>query len=573
MKIPASSGFRLKPEEDPQTGLRSFDILPNRISVNVEREYHDLSLGIKHTNSTAAWRVEAWRRTDDRISYEDILKRMVPDPGYANGAGLELPEANALSNQCRRQCRKPLGNWVDYSRRPDCHQTELLCLERLTHHNVKYNTVLQVCELDPTRIVKLKLVRKTKDENSGLQAVPVIVTPQNIAETTLPIDTFLTEGEKMRGGAEMDWEMERAFELLLTLQERARNHGAAHTDWANHNRLGKACVPETWYDRARNDRTGDGITTEERTYDGGCQVCGWSSPQEKYLLEMVKEDHAVANTANTSPKRTREDAFPKDDPAGDGPKTPQLDYHVCFVEDDDSDAIGYTTDVELPKENSNTPDPVQGKPAKRTAKKLKIEEHGVASSSPPSICSPYGFMPPGMAVQLTTTRSVTPHDPASLDDYNFATPGSTLDAEPTNIFMDITPPLNATKYTSTAFDNHSSRPACWYEASNTFDYDSSINEDYPAYNGENASLSATLPPSPPAESYWGSFRSDAGTLASSIPSVHNTIPESPQANTSTQSPQLNEITDLSSYFDDATMYSTPSVYDGYIPQYDLDPFI
>ena len=130
--------------------------------------------------------------------------------------------------------------------------------------------------------------------------------------------------------------MERAFGLLLTLQERARNHGFEHSDWANLKRLGEPCLPETWF-----DRTGKAID-QQKTYDGGCQVCGWSSPKENLLLRMVEEEHTHVTTANTSPKRTRVDAFPEDDAAGDGSKMPRLDYHVCFVEDDDSDAGPHT---------------------------------------------------------------------------------------------------------------------------------------------------------------------------------------------------------------------------------------
>ena len=489
---------------------------------------------------------------------------MVVDPDFANGAGLVKPEANALSNQCQRQCRKPLGHWVDYSRRPDPHKTELVCLERLTFHNIKYNTVLQVCELDPTRIVKLKLVRKTKDDTSGLKAVPLTVTPQNIEETTLPIDTFLTEEQKMHGGAEMDWEMQRAFELLLTLQERVRNHGFEHTNWANMKRLGKTCLPETWF-----DRTLKGIN-KKKTYDGGCQVCGWSSPKEQLLLKMVDEDHAIARTGDTSPKRTHEDAFPEEFPAGGRPKMPQLDYHVCFIEDDDSDAVAYTTDVELPEEDSNTPVAVQNKPARRTAKKIKTEQYGIDFSSPASIRPQYEFMPPGMAVPLNTMRSFTPHGTACPNGYAYATPRRALDAEPNNNFMDITPPLNATKYTSAIFANNSSQPVYRYEASTKFDYGASIYETYDDHSRASASSSVTLPPSPPEANYWGNFRSEADTLVSSVPSVLNTFPESPEASTSAQT---SELSDLSNHFDEATMYSTPSVYDGYIPQDDLDSFV
>ena len=491
---------------------------------------------------------------------------MVVDPDFANGAGLVKPEANALSNQCQRQCRKPLGHWVDYSRRPDPHKTELVCLERLTYHNIKYNTVLQVCELDPTRIVKLKLVRKTKDETSGLKAVPVTVTPQNIAETTLPIDMFLTEQQKARGGAEMDWEMERAFGLLLTLQERARNHGFEHSDWANLKRLGEPCLPETWF-----DRTGKAID-QQKTYDGGCQVCGWSSPKENLLLRMVEEEHTHVTTANTSPKRTRVDAFPEDDAAGDGSKMPRLDYHVCFVEDDDSDAVAYATDVELPKEDSTAPVAVQSKRVKRTAKKIKTEQYGIDFSSPASRRPPYGFMPPGMAVSPYTT-TFTPLDAAHPYHYAYTTPRWTLDPEPINNFMDITPPLNATMYTSATFANSSSRPVYRYGASTKFDYGSSLHEDYGDHNSASVSSSMTLPPSPPEGSYWGSFRSEADTLASSVPSVLNTFPESPEANASAQPSELNDVNDLLTHFDEATMYSTPSVYEGYTPQDDMDRFV
>ena len=139
--------------------------------------------------------------------------------------------------------------------------------------------------------------------------------------------------------------------------------------------------------------------------------------------------------------------------------------------------------------------------------------------------------------------------------------------------MDITPPLNATMYTSATFANSSSRPVYRYGASTKFDYGSSLHEDYGDHNSASVSSSMTLPPSPPEGSYWGSFRSEADTLASSVPSVLNTFPESPEANASAQPSELNDVNDLLTHFDEATMYSTPSVYEGYTPQDDMDRFV
>lgn len=258
----------------------------------------------------AGWRIEAWRRMDPRIGYDDILDRMVEDPSFADGEGLIKPNTGSLSNQCHRKCRKLLSLAATGQTRDESHKTTVEALENLTWHNIRYNTILPISAIDPERIVKLMFVKKNdKNSSSSYKVKAMAETPDNLHETTLPIDYFLTDKEKSneevikRAGREprLPKKMDKAFKTLLMLQERAMIHGFKH--WSE---LGKDCVPRTWNDRVKEkDHTNEvvdltkednedtkKVEQKETFYDGGCEVCTWRSQEEIILGQKRRHDSA-----------------------------------------------------------------------------------------------------------------------------------------------------------------------------------------------------------------------------------------------------------------------------------------
>ncbi|RMZ80526.1 hypothetical protein DV737_g2929, partial [Chaetothyriales sp. CBS 132003] len=151
--------------------LRSFEILPQRIGIDIK-----------------GWLIEAWRRLDPRISYEDIIERMTADPEFCQGKGLIIPSKNSLQMHTLRSCRKLLGYWQLEGQKEEPSRAMVEAIERLTPSNLLYNTVLPICESDPNRLVKLKFERKTED--GQFKAVPLVVTADNINKVTLPLDFF-----------------------------------------------------------------------------------------------------------------------------------------------------------------------------------------------------------------------------------------------------------------------------------------------------------------------------------------------------------------------------------------------
>ncbi|EXJ93122.1 hypothetical protein A1O3_01679 [Capronia epimyces CBS 606.96] len=257
---------------DGGTPLRALEVLPRHISVDVE-----------------GWLVETWRRIDSRIRYSDILDRMVADPTFG-GIGLKKPSPNILQNNCGRGCRKLLNTWTGHINREEPHRTEVEAIEELTSHHLTYNTVLDVSELFPTRLVKVKLVQRVDYSPLHVEKYEVSVT--NWQHTTLPLDHFIRgAGPRVNNG--MDNAKLTAWELLLVLQERARNHDLQH--WS---KLPNSCLPVTWFERTRNKQE------PNDTFDGGCDLCTWSSD---YAAATPEVDSAKQKTNTTQTKRRAED--------------------------------------------------------------------------------------------------------------------------------------------------------------------------------------------------------------------------------------------------------------------------
>ncbi|EXJ91335.1 hypothetical protein A1O1_04447 [Capronia coronata CBS 617.96] len=251
--------------------LRRFEILPRHISVDVE----------------AGWLIETWRRLDPRIRFHDILDRMVADPSYGGGIGLVKPNPNILQNYCRRGCRRLLKSWTEHGRRLEAHRAGVEALENLTSLNFTYNTVLDVCELMPNRLVKVKFTQKVP--HGQLRVEKQEVSLANWEHTTLALDHFVKD--VARGYHSLVDEAQLAtWELLLMLQERARKHGLPH--WS---KLPKSCLPVTWFDRTRiKPRPND-------TFDGGCDVCTWR-PTSQTDAEADVTIPATAATRTVTPK-------------------------------------------------------------------------------------------------------------------------------------------------------------------------------------------------------------------------------------------------------------------------------
>lgn len=265
--------------------IRQFEILPRNISLDVP-----------------GWMVEAWRRLDTRIGYQDILDRQYADPDL----GLKKHTKNALQNHCRRECRKVLNTWVEYGRRDEPHRTEVEAIEGLSYDNIRLNTTLKPSEVFIGRLVKVRLERRVED---GLYyAAPREVTTENWRETTLPLDHFLPDGQRR----EMTPKMHAALEMYLILMERAAVHGYVH--WS---KLDRHCLPVTWYDRTALK------SVPNNTYDGGCATCTWcldrAAPATPDVKVKAEELWATPKGSKRRRSESRQDMWD----LGDTPKTPK----------------------------------------------------------------------------------------------------------------------------------------------------------------------------------------------------------------------------------------------------------
>lgn len=105
--------------------------------------------------------------------------------------------------------------------------------------------------------------------------------------------------------------MDAAWEMSLLLNERARMHGKQH--WS---KLGRQCLPITWFDRLKKEKK----TNANPTYDGGCSICSWTEgrdegftfnqEQEDYLFTPRKRIRASSDSNSDEPlfkkrKRTK----------------------------------------------------------------------------------------------------------------------------------------------------------------------------------------------------------------------------------------------------------------------------
>jgi hypothetical protein len=227
--------------------------------------------------------IEAWRRIDSRISYQDILDRQRSDPDYG-GIGLKKSTPNALQNHCRRACRKILNNWVEYGRRDEPHRTEVEAIEELDYDNIVNNTVLNESAGFLGRLVKVRFQRLSDD---GLwHAEKMEVTEANIQETTYDINHFC--GSALPGISEtnlMTKCMVAAWEMSILLQERASVHGKQH--WS---KLDKQCLPTSWFDRLQQHQR----TVANVTFDGGCAVCTWTEGREDAVVPTKQKQRTVS---------------------------------------------------------------------------------------------------------------------------------------------------------------------------------------------------------------------------------------------------------------------------------------
>ena len=268
--------------------IRHFEILPRHISIDAP-----------------GWLVEAWRRLDTRIGYQDILDRQYADPSL----GLKKLTKNALQNHCRRECRKVLNTWVEYGRRNEPHRTEVESIEGLSYENITFNTTLKRSLIFSNRLVKVRLERKVED---GLYyAIPLEVTIENWRETTLPLGHFLPDGPPM----DMTPEMHAAWEMYLILTERAAVHGYEH--WS---KLDRSCLPVSWYDRTRTK------SVPNDTYDGGCDICTWSLDREILSSPDIKLEPDEPSLTTKARKRRRSGSRAELWDLGDTPKAPKRRY-------------------------------------------------------------------------------------------------------------------------------------------------------------------------------------------------------------------------------------------------------
>jgi hypothetical protein len=268
--------------------IRQFEILPRNISLDVP-----------------GWLVEAWRRLDTRIGYQDILDRQYADPNL----GLKKHTKNALQNHCRRECRKVLNTWVEYGRRDEPHRTEVEAIEGLSYENIQLNTTLKRSHMFSNRLVKVRLERRVED---GLYyAIPREVTIENWRDTTLPLDHFLQDSQAL----EMTPSMHAAWGVYLLLMERAAVHGHGH--WS---KLDRSCLPVTWYDRTPVK------SVPNDTYDGGCAACTWSLDRVLPASPDIKLEPGESSSTTKANKRRRSESRAEMWELGDTPKAPKRRY-------------------------------------------------------------------------------------------------------------------------------------------------------------------------------------------------------------------------------------------------------
>src|SRR2546423_324380 len=170
-------------------------------------------------------------------------------------------------------------------------------------HNIRHFDIL------PTRLGKVRLVRKVED---GLYyAIPREVTIDNWQDTTLPLDHFLPDGWPMN----MTPEMHAAWQMSLTLMERAAVHGYEH--WS---KLDRSCLPVSWYDRTRTK------SVPNDTYDGGCATCTWTLCRKLPSTPDIKLEPDEPSSTTNAKKRFHSEVRREMQDLGDTPKPVERRY-------------------------------------------------------------------------------------------------------------------------------------------------------------------------------------------------------------------------------------------------------
>jgi hypothetical protein len=105
--------------------LRDFPFLPRYISIDVP-----------------GWLLEYWFRTDQRLTYKDIIARM-------NGQAGDLPTENSLNMRREREARGPLSLsfWLKYN--SQISRVELRRIEDWNFLQMSYNTTMVIEYMTP----------------------------------------------------------------------------------------------------------------------------------------------------------------------------------------------------------------------------------------------------------------------------------------------------------------------------------------------------------------------------------------------------------------------------------------
>ncbi|KAL1968963.1 hypothetical protein VTN77DRAFT_797 [Rasamsonia byssochlamydoides] len=183
--------FRLDPPSDLETGevlplreggkivkntegtpLRDFPFLPRYISVQVP-----------------GWLLEYWWRTDPRLTYKDIIARMVGEPE-------KLPTENTLNMRREREARGPLGLSCWSNCRAQISRAELRRVEGWTPDQISYNTTMDVEYMDPLSLSLSSLSSAMRPMPFRLRSKTLVNDDDAPSPRYYPLDTFLENGQQ-----------------------------------------------------------------------------------------------------------------------------------------------------------------------------------------------------------------------------------------------------------------------------------------------------------------------------------------------------------------------------------------
>lgn len=146
------------------TPLRNFTFLPRYISVQVP-----------------GWLLEYWSRTDPRLTYRDIIARMVGEPD-------NLPTENTLNMRREREARGPLGLSCWANSRSKITRAELRRVEGWTIDQIWHNTTMDIeytPDMTPFRLRAKTLVDVNNDNDDD-----------DDPHRYYPLNTFLENGQR-----------------------------------------------------------------------------------------------------------------------------------------------------------------------------------------------------------------------------------------------------------------------------------------------------------------------------------------------------------------------------------------